>query len=304
MLVCRGHRMVQKREEFMTNRKLFAAGNSCWPYARMLVTMAAFLASWFVTTPARAQSPTTDDNPYNCHPTPDGGIGCSQCPGEGDTPPATKATGPAPSPACPNGSPTCAYAGGAAGLAIWRVSEPCVNVWLADTPLQYPTSRGKPVRFQLRYKNRQGPQGSAENAQAAIFSVGSHWHLPWRSYLEAIPTESTNFWVYLGDGSARKYTSNKLDYATLSKLAPDSSNNVIQNQEGSSNFFGLTNTIGGVTLYFLTQKQDLYGNTMVFQYLVTNNTIRLDKVLDVDNRSITFEYISAGNYSNVISKVI
>jgi len=122
--------------------------------------------------------------------------------------------------------------------------------------------------------------------------------------LEAIPSESTNFWVYLGDGSARKYTLDRLDYTTLTKLTQVSATNVVQYPDGSSDFFGLTNTIGGVTRYFLTQRQDLYGNTMVFQYLVTNSTIRLDKVLDVDNRSITFEYISAGNYSNVVSKVI
>ena len=39
---------------------------------------------------------------------------------------------------------------------------------------------------------------------------------------------------------------------------------------------------------------DANGNTITFQYLTNSGTIRLDKVLDVDNRAITFEYATAG----------
>lgn len=189
-------------------------------------------------------------------------------------------------------------------MASWTVSEPWANVWLRDRPLQYNASRGRTVRFSLAYKNRQGIQGDLDNGEPRIFSVGSHWHTLWRSYLEAIPTESTNFWAYLGSGGARKYTIDQVNYATLGKLSQISSTNVLQSPEGETMTFGLTTTFGGVTRHFLTRKEDINGNSTAFEYLVTNNTIRLDKVVDVDSRNITFEYIQAGVYSNLISKVI
>ncbi|MBL9168586.1 MAG: RHS repeat-associated core domain-containing protein [Verrucomicrobiales bacterium] len=43
---------------------------------------------------------------------------------------------------------------------------------------------------------------------------------------------------------------------------------------------------------------------MEFQYTTNATTIKLNKVIDVDKREITFEYVQAGNYSNLISKVI
>ena len=189
-------------------------------------------------------------------------------------------------------------------MASWTVTEPLLNVWLDDTPLHYSASRGRRVRFALTYKNSMGTQGNVDTLEPRIFSVGRNWHSLWRSYLEAIPTEATNFWAYLGGGSARKYTVNKLDYLTLGKLTQTSSTNAIQSPNGDILTFGLTTTVGGVTRHFLTRKEDISGNTTTFQYLVTNNTIRLDKVIDVDNRSITFEYVQAGIYSNLISKVI
>ena len=190
------------------------------------------------------------------------------------------------------------------GLATWGVIEPSVDLWLVDTPLRYNASRSGPVSFKLQYKNRQGAQGTTENAVPGIFSVGSRWHTPWRAYLEAVPTESTNFWVYLGDGSAVKFTLDKLDYGSLAKLTQVSSTNVIQYPDGSMDVFGQSFVLSGVSRYFLTRRDDVYGNAIAFQYVSNNNTIRLDKILDVDNRSITFEYSAKGNYSNVITKVI
>jgi len=187
---------------------------------------------------------------------------------------------------------------------MWRVSEPTANVWLTDNPLHYKASRGRTVRFGLLYKNRHGTQGEIDNGEARIFSVGKHWHSPWRAYLEAIPTESTNFWAYLGGGGARKYTLNTNYYSTLAKLTQVSGTNVLQVPDGTIFTFGFTTNIGGVTRHFLTRKEDINGNAMTFQYLITNGNIRLDKVIDVDNRSITFDYAQAGNYSNVITKVI
>jgi YD repeat-containing protein len=229
----------------------------------------------------------------------DGDTCVCQAPEESSSP-----SSPQPPCGCQNVSETGGCLDAPAGMPVWSVSEPFVNVWLKDTPLHYKASRGRMVRFALSYKNRNGIQGDVGSAEPRIFSFGSRWHSLWRSYLEAIPTESTNFWAYVGSGAARKYTLNQVHYATLGKLVQISSTNVLQSPNGNILTFGLTTTVGGVTRHFLTRKEDAYGNATIFQYLITNNTIRLDKVLDVDNRAITFEYAQVGNYSNVITKVV
>src|SRR5262249_51385627 len=70
---------------------------------------------------------------------------------------------------CPNTVP---------GLAGWRITEPTVNLWLMDTPLMYPASRGRSVRFRLIYKNRLGEKGNGDAAEPGIFSLGARWTSP------------------------------------------------------------------------------------------------------------------------------
>ena len=185
----------------------------------------------------------------------------------------------------------------------WLVTEPDANLWLIDTPLRYNVSRGKAMKLKLFLKNQQGPQGASENGQAKIFSLGSHWHSPWRSYVEPVSGESTNFWVYPGNGTAVKFTLDAIDYQTRRKLTQVSSTNVLQLPDGGQNIYGYTSTVGAVTRYFLTSQVDPQGNAVQFQYTVTNDTIVLSSVTDVDSRSTTFQYASAGIYSNVMTQV-
>src|SRR5262249_47588607 len=150
------------------------------------------------------------------------------------------------------------------------------NLWLMDTPLMYPASRGRSVRFRLIYKNRLGEKGNGDAAEPGIFSLGARWTSPWRSYLEAITSESTNFWFYAGYVSVVKMTINSLYYTTSAKLTQVSSTNIVQYADGSSDIFGQSSTISGVTRYFLTCKVDINGNTTVLQYTTSAGLIRLD----------------------------
>ncbi len=191
-----------------------------------------------------------------------------------------------------------------AGLASWRVTEPMANLWLKDIPFIYKASRGRSVHFALFYKNLTGQEGAADSGNPAIFSVGSRWHTPWRSYIQGISGETTNFWVFHGGGTAHKYTLGVLDYQDRARLTVSGNYYVLDLPNGTRHTFGFTNTMGGTNRYFLTRREDPNGNPMQFQYVVTNNAVRLEKVLDVDNRSITFEYVSVGPYSNMITKVL
>jgi hypothetical protein len=262
----------------------------------------AFLAA----TPATGQAPNEGEDDETCSSfglwRDEEGVCHTPCEApRGATPPKNNTP---PPPVCIATSESGGCLAFANGLAGWHVTEPSANLWIKDTPLHYKASRGHTVRFTLAYKNRQSVQGDADNNDPRIFSFGSHWHSPWRSYLESIPTETTNFWAYLGGGAARKYTSNQINQSTLAKLTNVSGTNVMQSPNGTTLIFGLQTNIGGVTRHFLTRKEDINGNAITFQYWITNGAIRLDKVLDVDNRAITFEYAQAGNYSNVVTKVI
>jgi len=160
------------------------------------------------------------------------------------------------------------------------------------------------VRFNLLYKNRQGTQNAVDNGEPKIFGVGNHWHTTWRSYVEAIPGNTTNFWVYLGDGTATLFSSNIVDYVSRARLTQSTTTNIIEFSDGSKNYYGFQTNLGGVTRYFITRKEDPQGNGLSFSYLVTNNSIRLDTVTDPDNRTITFQYTSTGIYSNLLTKLI
>lgn len=188
------------------------------------------------------------------------------------------------------------------GMPRWLVSQPDITLWLNDQPFFYPTSLGQ-LGFLLSYKNSQGTQVSAENGIVGLFSLGLRCHSSWRSYVEAIPTESSNYWVYLGNGTAIKYTLDQVSSTTLAKLTQVSTTNVLQFPDGSERVFGLSTTIGGVTRCFQTAQKDPQGNATRFEYTVGSGTVKLDRVIDVDNKATTLQYVRAGNYSNVISQV-
>src|SRR5258705_11435409 len=100
----------------------------------------------------------------------------------------------------------------------WRVTEPLLELWLVDRPFYYRPSRGPRVSFDLFFKNIQGTNGASDNGSPVIFSVGTNWHTKWRAYAVPDPNSSTNALVVRGDGSARTYSLNVVDYNTRLKL--------------------------------------------------------------------------------------
>ncbi len=103
-------------------------------------------------------------------------------------------------PVCP--APVSSPTPQCCGMPLWSVSEPAANLWLSDIPLLYNAGRGRSMRFQLYYKNRLGTQGTVDNTAYEVFSVGARWHTSWRSYVQPVTGEATNYWVILGDGTA------------------------------------------------------------------------------------------------------
>jgi len=70
-----------------------------------------------------------------------------------------------------DGSP-CAK-NSAPGMAVWRVSEPYINLWLDDTPLRYRLASGKWMELTLSYKQR------GETREEFIGGFGPGWSCNW-----------------------------------------------------------------------------------------------------------------------------
>lgn len=189
------------------------------------------------------------------------------------------------------------------GMPNWFVSEPTVNLFAKDTPLWYRPSRGNDIRFELFYKNTLGSNGVVDASQYLIFGVGTNWNTPWRSYLLA---SGSDFYVFSGSGSISYSILNAVDFESSGRLTTgaDADTYYITYSDGTRHVYGPKVTLAGTFLWFLTRIDDARGNaSATLQYTVTNNTIRLNKVIDADSQETTFVYTNNAFYSNLIVQV-
>ena len=134
------------------------------------------------------------------------------------------------------------------GMARWGVMEPRAALFLHDKPFYYRTSRGREVTWQLHFKNIPGTNGATDTAQPGIFSVGTNWHTPWRSYLQASTVTSVDptvngrqdlaFFVFLGNGSARQHPLNVPEYSSRTLLTSNHGEFRLTFPSGSCNVYG------------------------------------------------------------------
>ena len=191
------------------------------------------------------------------------------------------------------------------GMAFWSVKEPRLNLFLNDKPFWYQPSRGPEMAFHLIYKNKMGTNGIIGTRQRLIFSVGTNWHTPWRSYLQEAPNPDwQSYFVYSGDGSVQEYIIGLDDPRTGVNLTNEGTTFTAKFNTGERRIFGPGIDFSGTNLWFLSRIEYPGGITNRFEYLITNDTVRLNKIIDSDNRETTFEYTNSTHYSNLISKVI
>lgn len=93
-----------------------------------------------------------------------------------DTPccPCPPGTGGSPGTGAPGlGEGGCGPCGRAeAGMPIWRITEPYLNLWIEDEPLRYQPAKGPAISFKLRYKQRD------EGTYSAAF-IAPGWNCDW-----------------------------------------------------------------------------------------------------------------------------
>jgi len=110
------------------------------------------------------------------------------------------------------------------GMAVWWVTEPYINAWIADEPWSYTSSRGEQFDFRITVKQR----GSITNSYGYPLPGLSHnWYS--KLYIRGMPTsvspdQAFSDWTatqYLGTGGERYFSKNSLsDEESRAQLRP------------------------------------------------------------------------------------
>ncbi len=196
----------------------------------------------------------------------------------------------------PGAEPDCDSCGTAAdspGMVVWRVSEPFLNVWLEDVPLEYEPSIGPSVRLELGHRQRLGDDFGYYDGS----TFGHGFHASWRS--SAGPFGGDTHYVYHPGGRIGHYhfpsssslmsERNYWDNSRLEKLVDGAS--------GQSRGYALHRPDGSMLRYehnflnsgdfYLTAQVDPQGNQLAFNYDAAG---RLTTVVDADGRSTRLVY--------------
>jgi YD repeat-containing protein len=196
------------------------------------------------------------------------------------------------------------------GLATWRVSEPCVTLWLTDEPLGYNPGLGNRISFQLNYKQRETLAGT----NSALFSCGQKWDCSWISYVmapSASPGVAPLMTLVLAGGGERSYTANgaTLEYYSRSVMSVTTNTSGVltgctvlyPNGASESYNYVFTNSAEGV-LCFRTTQADPAGHSSQFIYTNSSGTNFLLGVVDTDGRTNTLSYTNT-SFRNQITGV-
>lgn len=173
------------------------------------------------------------------------------------------------------------------GLAIWRVSEPHISLWILDTPLYYTTSRGKRVPFTLSYKQRN------TRPLDGTWGLGARWEASRLAYVRVnsgIPNEAALYAsqggrrVYVPDGVTRHYLSN-------TRMSSSGGTYTITRSTGGRTTYGFAQAYySGITRYYPSTETDRRGRITQFFHQLTNGVVRLNVIRDPDGRDTTLSY--------------
>ncbi len=176
----------------------------------------------------------------------------------------------------------------------WRVSEPYINLWLHDIPLNYQPAKGPPIVFELNYKLRD--EGNTENFYP--FSPG--WVVSFFSFASQYKVEdsaSGEIFYTFPTGS----DVSDISYRNNTKLQRyrDLNGNItsytVYYRDGSKDIFSYKASSYG---HRLTERYDPQGNKITINY--SSNV--LTSITDADGNSITFYYEDT-NFPSQVTKI-
>ena len=190
------------------------------------------------------------------------------------------------------------------GMAVWRVSQPLINLWIHDTPLSYQLSDGSRQELMLSYKHRT----EWPDRRSGIGGFGTNWECNWIGVLESSEGEWVTNYVAGGgqvmfrkDGtmefrSARKLTYTE-DFPTGASLT-NGLGSVIGTPSGGTNFYHLLwRASDGKTFQLRNEQWDPYGRPTIFEWETVgsgaNEKVRLKRLWDKDGGECSFGYTNA-----------
>ena len=211
------------------------------------------------------------------------------------------------SPQNPCSGPSCAPVPPAcpcdAGMPIWSVSEPFLNLWLSDRPLGYQPPVGDRVDFRLRYKER-----DTRPQLTNVFNFGPLWNHSWLSYLRVVDEEGdpdfANYEAirYIAGGGERAYAwddsaPEAMGLTSLTRLT-DAEGNLtgfrVDFPNGRQAIYGwLKLNLSGELLAFQTRRVDPQGRATVLEYEETDGNILLKRIIDAAGQTNTLSYADA-----------
>jgi len=141
----------------------------------------------------------------------------------------------------PSGDGSPCEKNSAPGMAVWRVSEPYINLWLDDTPLRYRLASGKWMELTLSYKQR------GETREDFLDTFGPGWSCNWMGLAVRSNTPTAPIFLHKAGGGREILITNQFSPRTLGEpvccMAPCGWQNGVQinSPGGSSRIY--TNTI-------------------------------------------------------------
>lgn len=229
-----------------------------------------------------------------------------------------------------NGQVSCTHCG---GMPVWWVSEPYVNVWMADQPISYVTSRGEPFPFQITYKQRDTRSSSSD-----FYVSTAGWNNSWTSYIQCdseLPCNNTHGTGCLngpGDADTTVYLPNggEIDFSPFQNYDQETRTEIMylspigtitQGQDNGNNGLRLVHADGSQDIYgaavaipvpygddsesdfWRTRHVDANGDTTLYEYGSANDAQRVPVyVIDPDGRTNILTYTLVKNF-NLVSSV-
>ncbi len=188
-------------------------------------------------------------------------------------------------------------------MPAWRVTEPNINLWVADIPLFYTTSHDDQLIFKLSYNQRD------TRSDTGMFGVGNLWECNWLTYAVPDTSDTNKFKVSVPGGGQRNYKLDVMDYLSSTLMSGDGSGGVgiagvaITMARAQRNDYTWPSTnSSNKSFWFIAKKVLSDGRTIQFNYLITNSVCLLTNLIDPDGLTNTVRYQDT-NFPYYISEV-
>jgi RHS repeat-associated protein len=181
-------------------------------------------------------------------------------------------------------------------MPVWEVSEPFISLWVFDTPLWYNPSHGPIVELQVSYNQR-----DSDVIPGDVYNIGSGWRPRWLSWIDLPNTNHPGGMTLHQHGAVRYYENpDTTEYQSNTRMQLVTNTSPAHYEllyaDGSKDIYSYPYyNLSTLTKMFLKERIDRFGFKIVLNYS-TNAGVRLESIIDADNRTTTVSYHSTHSY--------